>query len=207
MNILLPEIKKVNCKSFTACAHVATKDKSLSKIFTGKRPFIASVKKGTSHQFVRLCIEKSGHLHLDVATPAYFSKGWKPKPTHTWQQIQKSLGCLVGQKIQVRTDAIFSVPFQKLPESGFIRMLSVESESPKVSMKLTGATFTVTGAPIQRIAWSLKPSGKEIEIRLRSTVKTTLKDSYLEDLFRLLNESLQVFVLGAESTERTPIEI
>ena len=203
MAFILPEIEKAHCKSFTACAHVVTKDKSLSKHFTGKRPFVASVKRGQSQRFVRLCVEKSGHLHLDIATRAHFSEGWKPKPTHNWQQIQTLLGRFVGQDLHVRAEGVFSLPLRSLPESGFIRILSVESKSPKVSMKLTGGTFTVTGAPIQRIAWSLERNGKSIEVRLRSTVKATLNETYLEELFRLLNESLQVFVL---SNERNPIE-
>ena len=202
MTFALPDIKKSNCKSFTACAHVGTKGRLPSKVFSGRRPFVASVNQGTSRRFVRLCVEKSGHLHLDVATPAYFPE-WKPKPTHTWQQIQALLEHFVGREIRVRIEATFTVPFGKLPESGFIRMLSVESKSPKVSMKLTGGTFTVTGAPIQRIAWTLDPDGKAIEIRLRTIVKTTLNEGYLEDSFRLLNESLQVFVFD---NERTPIE-
>ena len=77
-------------------------------------------------------------------------------------------------------------------------MLSVESKVPKVSMKLTGCTFSVTGAPIQRINWSLERDGKGIEIRLRSTLKATVSENYLVELFRLLSESLQVFVLGNE---------
>ena len=203
MTFILPEIEKAHCKSFTACAHVVTKDKSLGKHFSGKRPFVASVKRGQSHRFVRLCVEKSGHLHLDIATPAYFPKGLKPKPTHKWPQIQTALGRFLGQELQVRAEGVFSLPLQSLPELGFIRMVSVESKSPKVSMKLTGGTFSVTGAPIQRIEWSLERDGKGIEVHLRSTVKATLNETYLEELFRLLNESLQIFVL---SNERNPIE-
>ncbi len=203
MTFILPEIQKAHCKSFTACAHVVTQDKSLSKYFSGKRPFVASLKRGQAQQFVRLCVEKSGHLHLDIATPAFFREGWKPKPTHNWPQIQAALGRFVGQELHVRAEGVFSLPLQSLPESGFIRMVSVESKSPKVSMKLTGGTFSVTGAPIQRIEWSLERDGKGIEVHLRSTVKATLNGTYLEELFRLLHESLQVFVL---SNERSPIE-
>ena len=203
MTFALPEIQKANCKSFTACAHVVTKDKLLSKFFSSKRVFVASIKQGQSRRFVRLCVGESGHLHLDIATPAYFREGRKPKPTHKWPQVQTLLGRFLGQEIQVRAEGVFSLPLQKLPESGFIRMLSVESKSPKVSMKLTGGTFSVTGAPIQRIGWSLDRDGKGIEVRLRSTVKATLNETYLEELFRSLDESLQVFVL---SNERNPIE-
>jgi hypothetical protein len=198
MTIVLPEIEKENCKSFTACAHVVTKGKSLSKYFSGTKWLVASVQRGHSLRFVRLCVEKTGHLHLDLATPAYFTKGWKPKPTHTWSRIQALLAHFIGRKVRVRTEAAFAVPLQKLPESGFIRTLSVESKSRRVSMKLTGGTFSVAGAPVQRIAWSLNPDGKEFEVRLRSTVETTLNATYLEELFRLLTDSLQVFVLNDE---------
>jgi len=198
MTIVLPEIEKANCKSFTACAQVVTKGKSLTKFRSGTKPLVASVGRRRTLRFVRLCVEKTGHLHLDLATSAYFTKGWKPKPTHTWSRIQAILTDYIGQKIQVRTEAAFAVPLQKLPESGFIRMLSVESKSPKASMKLIGGTFSVTGAPVQRIAWSLGRAGKEIEVRLRSTVETTLNGTYLEELFRLLTESLQLFVLSDE---------
>jgi hypothetical protein len=143
-------------------------------------------------------VGKSGHLHLDVATPEYFPKNRKPKATHTWPQIEALLGRFIGHEIQVRAEAIFSLSFEQLPESGFIRMLSVESKTPKVSMKLTGGTFSVIGAPIQRISWSLAQGDKEIEVCLRSIVKRTLDEQYLEELFRLLSESLQVFVLGNE---------
>lgn len=203
MTFALPEIEKADCKSFTACGRVATKGESLSRFFAGKGPEIASIKRGRSQRFVRLSLEETGHLHLDVATPAYFRDGRKPKPTHTWQQIQAALGRFIGREIQVRAEGVFSLPPQRLPESGFIRMLSVESKSPKVSMKLTGGTFSVTGAPIQRINWSLERDGKRIEIRLRSTLKATVSETYLVELFGLLSESLQVFVLG---NEKSPIE-
>lgn len=198
MNFALPEIEKAGCQSFTACGRVVTRDKSLSKFFSGKRPLIGSVKHGRSHRFIRLCFGEAGHLHLDIATPAYFQARWKPKPTHTWPHIQGLLGRFMGQKIQVRAVGVFSLPFEKLPGSSLIRMLSVESKSPKVSMKLTGGTFSVSGAPIQRLTWSLEDDGKGIEVRLRSTVKATVNETYLVDLFRLLNESLQVLVLGDE---------
>lgn len=198
MTFNLPEMEKADCQSFTACGRVVTKNKSLSKLFSGTRPLVASVKHGRSQRFVRLCFDKGGHLHLDVATPAYFGGQWKPKPTHTWPRIQDSLGRFIGEKIQVRAVGVFSVPFQKLPESSLIRMLSVESNSTKGSMKLTGGTFSVTGASIQRISWSLDDDRKGVEIRLRSTLKTTLNETYLVDLFNLLNESLHLLVLDDE---------
>jgi len=108
----------------------------------------------------------------------------------------------MAQKIQVRAAGVFLLPFEKLPESSLIRVLSVESKTPKASMKLTGGAFSVTGAPIQKITWSLEDDGKEVEVRLRSTLKATVNEMYLVDLFRLLNESLQVLVLGNEKSNQ-----
>src|SRR5436190_15569574 len=154
MTFALPEIENAGCKSFTACGRIVTRDRSLSKLFLGKRPLVASIKQGPSKRFVRLCFGEGGHLHLDLATPDYFPPQWKPKPTHNWIHIQGLLSRFIGQKIQVRIEGVFSLPFERLPESSFIKMLSVESKSPNVSMKLTGGTFSITGAPIQRIIWS-----------------------------------------------------
>lgn len=204
MTFVLPEIEKADCQSFTACGRVVTGDKSLSKLFSRKQPLIASVKHGRSLRFVRLCFDEGGHLHLDVATSAYFRSRWKPKPTHTWQRIQDSLSRFADNGIQVRAAGVFVLPFDRLPESSLIRALSVESKTPKVSMKLTGGTFSVTGAPIQKITWSLANDGKGIEVRLRSMLKATVNETYLVELFRLLNESLQVFVLGNEKKSDQP---
>ena len=202
MTFALPEIEKANCKSFTACARVVKKHKLLAKFFSSKRPVVASVKQGGSQRFVRLCFGEAGHLHLDVTTPAYFREGWKPKPTHSWPEIQALLGRFIGQEIQVRAQGIFSLPLRRLPETGFIRMLLVESKSPKAFMKLTGCAFSITGAPIQRLAWSLERGGKRIEIRLRSTLKAAVTETYLAESFGLLNESLHVLVF---SNEKKPI--
>jgi hypothetical protein len=198
MNFALPEIEKANCKSFTACARVVTKNKLLSKFFESKRASVASIKQARSQRFVHLGTHKGGYLHLDVATPAYFEGRWNPKPTHTWTEVQTVLSRFAGQRIQVRCVGVFLLPFDSLPESSPIRALSVESTTPKMSMKLTGGTFSVAGAPIERISWSLLNDGRRIELRLRSTLELTVNELYLVDSFRLLNDSLQVFVLGDE---------
>src|SRR5882672_2959481 len=169
MTFALPELEKANCKSFTACAQVVAKGKPRSKFFSDRKPLVASIGQGKSKRFARLFVQKSGHLHLDIATPALFRDGGNPKAPHSWQQIQSWLGRFAGQEFQVRAEAIFSVPVQNLPESGFIQILSVKSPSQQVSMKLTGGTFSVTGAPVQRIAWSLEGDGKGVEVRLRCT--------------------------------------
>lgn len=197
MTFVLPEIEKVSCQSFTACGRVVTKDKSLRRLFP-KKPFIASVKCGRLRRFVRLALHEGGFLHLDVAIPAYFEGRWNPRPTHTWPQIQTALSRFSGQEIQVRGVGVFLLPFERLPEASPIRALSVESKTAKMSMKLTSGAFSVTGAPIEKITWSLIKDGKGIELRLRSTRKATINEMYLVDLFSLLNESLQVFVLDDE---------
>lgn len=204
MTFALPEIETADCKSFTACGRVVTRDKSLFKLFSGKRPLVAAVKHGRSRRYIRLCFGEAGHLHLDIAAPACFQGRWKPKPTHTWPHIQDLLSRFIGQKIQVRAVGVFALPLEKLPGSSLIRMLSVESKSPRVSMKLTGGAFSVTGAPIQKITWSLEDDGKGVEIRLRSSLEATVNETYLVELFRLLNESLQVFVLGNEKKSEQP---
>lgn len=200
MNFVLPEIEKVGCQSFTACGRVVTRDKSLSKSLSRKLPLTASVKQGRLQRFIRLCFDEGGHLHLDVATPAYFGRERTPKPTHTWLQLQGSLSRFIGQKIQVRAVGVFLLPFERLPQSSLLRAMSfVESKTTTVSMKLTSGGLSVTGAPIQKISWSLENDRKDIEIRLRSTQAVSVNQMYLADLFGVLQEFFQVFVLGDEN--------
>jgi hypothetical protein len=198
MTFALPETEKTGCQLFTACGRVVTKDKSLRKFFSKRQPLIASVGHGRFQRFVRLCFNEGGHLHIDVAGAAFFRGGWRPKPTRTWSQLQASLSQFIGQKIELRGLGVFLLPFDSLPESSFVRALSVESKTPRASMKLTGGTFSVKGAPIQRITWSLESEEKRVDVRLRTTVKTTVNETYLVKLFRLLNESLQAFILSDE---------
>lgn len=198
MTFALPEIEKADCKSFTACGRVVTRAKSFRKLFSGERSFIASMKQGRSQRFVRLGLGETGHLHFDIATRANFQGPRKPKPTHTWSHIQSLLGRIAGQKIQARAIGVFTLLLEKLPQSSFMRMLSVESKSPKVSMKLTGGTFSVSGTAIQRLSWFLEDDGKGIVITLRATVKATVNETYFVDLFKLLNESFKALVLGDE---------
>ncbi|MBI4659487.1 MAG: hypothetical protein HY735_11660 [Verrucomicrobia bacterium] len=204
MTFALPEIEKAGCQSFTACGRVVTRDKSLRKFFSQKQPLIAAVKHGRFRRFVRLCFNEGGHLHFDIATPAFFRGPWKPKLTRTWTQIQVSLSPFVGQKIDLRGVGVFLLPLDRLPESSLLRTLSVESKTPRASMKLTGGTLSVTGAPIQRITWSLESEGKRVEVRLRSTVEVTVSGTYLVELFELLKESLQIFVLSDEKNSDQP---
>lgn len=162
---------------------------------------IASVRLGGSQRFVRFRTHEGGYLHLDVATRTYFDGG-KPKPSHTWNQIQIALDRFLGQKIQLRCAGIFSLPFDRLPESNPIKALSVESSTSKMSMKLTGGTFSVTGAPIERITWSRTDNEKNIELWLRSIFDATINEAYLVDAFKLLNETVEVFVLGDEKISK-----
>jgi hypothetical protein len=194
MTIVLPELEKAGCLEFTACSQVL--DKAVLQRFSDKASQVAVARCGRLKRFVRLGVSKGGHLHLDVATPAYFAGGQLPKPTHSWAQIQGRLSPFQEERIRVRTVGLFSVPLDRLPESGLIKLLSLESKTPAVSIKLTGGTLSVTGAPIQRISWTVGKNAKQIEVRLQTTQNGTVSEMFLTDLFKLLNDSLHALVLG-----------
>jgi len=67
-----------------------------------------------------------------------------------------------------------------------------------VSMKLTGGTFAIAGAPVQRIAWVVRRDMKQVKIQLQLTQERTLREMYLADLFDLLTKSFNVLVTGNE---------
>lgn len=199
MRFVLPELQEAHCQQFTACSRVVTRDKSVKRLFSRESTLVACVKEGGLKRFARLCISKEGHVHLDLASPEYFAGGGVPKPKHSWNRIESSLRRFVGHQIKVQARALFAVSLARLPESSVIRLLSsVESRMGVVSMKLTGGTFAIAGAPVQRIAWVVRRDMKQVKIQLQLTQERTLREMYLADLFNLLTKSFNVLVTGNE---------
>ena len=143
-------------------------------------------------------------MHLDLVTPAYFRRGPIPKPTHTRTQIHRLLSRFAGHKLQLRAEGVFFFPFEKLPRASLIRAMSFESKTRGMSLKLTAGTFAISGVSVQRMSWSLEEGGKEVQVRLRAMRNAIVNEKYLVEAFKGLQEDLQVFVLGHESTARHP---
>src|SRR5206468_2114202 len=99
---VLPKFTNGYCQQLTACSRVLTDDKSLLKLFEDEPVMVASVGKGKSKQFIRVALNEGAHFHVDIAKPSYFGPEDLPKPTHSWETVQKLWMRFSGQKIKLR---------------------------------------------------------------------------------------------------------
>jgi hypothetical protein len=194
MPIVLPKFTNAYCQQLTACSHVLTEDKALLRVFNDEPVMVATVGQGKSKLFVRVALNEGEHLHVDVAKPSYFGAKNVPKPTHRWEAVQKLWARFLNQKIKLRGVGFYRLPFSELPESGLIKSVAVESKSGDVGMKLTAGTVTLTGAPIQRLKWSLKNVAKTVVVELETRREQMLSELYLLDVQKVVDGTFKVFV-------------
>jgi len=193
MSFVLPSLEKECCLRFTVCSHVMRPRASVKRLFSKDSEMIA---KNDSGYFIRLAVGTGRHVHVDVARPAFFtdSETQTPKTDCSWPQLQKALGHFVGEKVEARVSGFFLLPINNLSGSEFVKLLSVETKIASFSIKLTGGTLTLSGAPINRIRWNLRKGGKEMVFDLRSVFAGALDEAYLVDLFNTLVSSFRLFI-------------
>jgi hypothetical protein len=194
MPIILPDFTNRYCQQITACSHVLTEEKSLLQLFKDEATMIASVSRGKSKLFVRVALNESAHLHVDIAKPSFFGGKNNPRPTHAWETVQKLWARFLDQKIKLRGVGCYTLPFAELPEAGLIKSIAVESKSGDVGMRLTAGTITLSGAPIQRLKWSLGNATKTVAVELEVRREQVLSELYLLDTQKIVETSFNVFV-------------
>jgi len=194
MPIVLPKFANSYRQQLTACSRILTEDKSLLRLFKDEPVFVAGVSRGKSKLYVRAALDQGAHFHVDIAKPSYFSLKNRPEPTHSWDTIEKLWERFLNQKIRFRGVGIYTIPFADLPDRGLIRSVSIETKSGEVGMKLTSGAITFSGAPIQRLRWSLKNEGKNVAIELETRREQILSEVYLLDTEKIVDDAFDVFV-------------
>ena len=155
---------------------------------------IASVTREKSKLYVRVALDEGAHFHVDIARPSYFGTGNIPKPTHSWESVQKFWAKFLNQKIKLRGVGFYNLPYDALPEAGLIKSVAVESKSGEIGMRLTAGTISLSGAPIQRLKWSLKNAEKTVAVELETRKEQVLSELYLLDAQKIVDGSFKVFV-------------
>jgi hypothetical protein len=103
-------------------------------------------------------------------------------------EIHSAISHLFGQKIDVSIRGSFDVREASLPPA--IRAALVEVQAGNLSIRMTGCTFSVRGAPIRRIAWSLIGE-KNAVVYLEGRSIVTIDESYLEGAIKRLRSALE----------------
>jgi hypothetical protein len=191
MPILVPDLASFGCSYFTACGTLKAVDGAVDQILGRQREtMIVSHAAPSGQQWLRVLAYASEdqHLHIDLADRSYFTKEppGNPSPFLDFENLMQRLA---GKEIGTQSVAFFSVPISDLPATGLIRLLMTENKSDKVSIKMTAATLSFTGAPLSELEWSTESADK-VRVRLAYDEDTVIDDSYL---VRLLAKSRKLF--------------
>ena len=150
--------------------------------------------------FLRAWIKdkKEIYLHVDCAVSRFFPKGRTPEVTCKKDSILNTIESVFGVEIDSRVEACFDIPFSDLPEKGTIRSLYTEQKSADISMQLTGADVSFTGAPLQQLKWNVRKEKELLVARVwvKGERVTTVSDKYLLESWDWINEQFSIFVLG-----------
>jgi hypothetical protein len=160
-------------------------------------------RKSNTNGFIRLILggPSKSHVHIDVVTKKFFQDEPKPKPNGTIDNFHETIEPFIGSEIESGLIGNFEIDPNDVPATGMIRSMIVETKTGNVGIKMSGAKFSITGAPIREIAWSEKSSEK-FSVNLTSQLlKLKLSDDYLLEALKTLQKSLSVFIYGKMSDE------
>jgi hypothetical protein len=136
-------------------------------------------------------------LHIDVAKPEHF-RGHVPTPNTTFTKIQSALRPLIGQQVDAQILATYRIPTAELPPSGLIRLMSVESKWGDFTMRLTGGTLELTGAPLSSLKWYQRKRGEVTIITIDARRSLTLDDQYFHRALDTVDPLLKQFAVGGK---------
>ena len=199
MPIRLPRLGETRCKCLTLCGRVESGPKAFLARLAKEKPMTARYGSGSSAAYLRLLPggRTRRHLHVDCALPDYFPAERRPKRTHNKAQVMKLLTAAIGSTVDVGVIGAFSLPLAELPESGLMRSLyATEGETGGITIKLTAGRFSITGAPVRSIWWSVDRETAEVLVHVEARRSLRIDDRYLEEALEWATAQLSLFVLG-----------
>ena len=198
MAIELPKFEKTYGVMLTACGKLKGRTSKIKALCERKKPRVARYRSATGTAFVRSRLVNKGglYLHVDCAQGKVFST--KPKVTHKKTEVLEIIEAVRGLEIEAGIIARFEVPFAKLPETGLIRALSTERRISDMSVKLKGASVSLTGTPIKNIGWGIHEKKKKqmVSVRMQAERVVKVDDKYLSESWNWIEEQFLLFVLG-----------
>jgi len=204
MPIELPMFEEGQC-GLTLC--VCGEIKSSDPMPDQQKAQIAKYNALGGEVFIRASIsgKKTRTLYVDCAKAVAFSPDHLPTPTtEKIEGVFRVIESVYNLSLQATVCASFRVPLVDLPESGLIRSLLFEGKSADASIKMTGATFVLSRAPIIGLKWRLasaKTKPDAVYIDLKANREFRVSDTYLSDVWRWIYEQFSLFVLGQRKAD------
>ena len=144
-------------------------------------------------------------LLIDCARSIWFTEDQLPKvTTKKKEDLSRVIEFAYGLKLRANVCVSFRVPLAELPESGLIRSLLFESKSASASIRMTGASFALTGAPFGLLRWrsvSTKDNVAMVYIDTKGKREIQVSDTCLTELWRMLYAEFAAWVLGGRESD------
>jgi hypothetical protein len=197
MSLHLPLFQDQYCTAITACGRIRG-DSISPKLLAKRRVMIASyaVPSGVAYMQILPTEKSSAHLHIDCVLASCFREGNVPKVTHKMSTLQNLLKHAVGLEIDVVVIGTFVLSLSELPEQGLIRSLFVEQKMGDIAVRLTGGTFSISGAPIKQVRWSIQGKDGKAHVEVRAETSKRIEENYLPSLVDWVNDQFSLFLLG-----------
>jgi len=198
MSFRLPSFADTECRFLTVCGRVTTDESAILRWLSKQKTLEARYRRSGSTGYVYVFFggKRGNHLHIDVAASDFFLKR-RPSPTHKIAEVRKALGRFAGYDINLGTRGVYFISQNKLPP--FVQSTIAETTTVRdVSIKTTGGTLSVTGAPIETIRWRLREGEGDVRVELEAERTVTLDDGYLEGCLDVLDSAFEAFVLQGE---------
>jgi len=203
MAIRFPSLADTQCKSLTVCGELLTDDTATLQWLRHQKTMQARYGRAGETGYVRIVFAggraRGRHFHVDVAQREYFGKS-PPALTHKIADVRKAFEHLSEEKIRVGIEGVYYVAREQLPDPlHAIFAAGGEMHSGEVSVRLTGATFAMSGAPIREIKLWTREQQDEIGLVL-SNIETSLviNDTYLEDCLQIVDALFSAFLALSE---------
>jgi len=209
MPITFPDFKNPHYSWIRVCGEALKAAPDIARLAKGgkRKTAILATERGNAQVVLILGGTSENHVHFDIYSPELVSKRLndspKSKPDHLSElsEIDDIIGQLYGREIVLDMGAVYHAKITELPETGIIRSLFFDTKMGSVAVKLEGAMFSIQGAPIQKIQWSVR-SGGDIAVTLGAqSVKTLISEDYLINAYHLAEQAFYIFVLGKVPNE------
>ncbi|HUT14175.1 MAG TPA: hypothetical protein VMY42_27060 [Thermoguttaceae bacterium] len=193
MALRLPKFENTKCCFLTACGQVVTEDKDFLQWLAKQDPLEARYRAAGRSAYVRVYFGRGlgRHIHIDVAAREHFL-GSPPTPKNKISEIRQAMKKVEGHEVNVKIVGLYRLSQTDLPE--IVRSTLVETQVGEVSLKTTGVTLAVDGAPIHELRWWVPGDGGDARIQLKAEITRKIDDSYLEHCCELLESVFNVFV-------------
>jgi hypothetical protein len=198
MNLRLPTFKTTKIRAITACGKVESDSPAVNEILKTQKDMTAKyVIDGNDIYFSLLFGGKTGkHLHMDCVFPTFIKKSKLPKITNQIDDVLNRISDFNGVKVEVGVVGLYISPVAEIPEKCLIRSLTTEQKTGDISIRLSSGSFTISGAPVTKMSWSMDENKNEAMINLQAEKQEVVDAEYLTRINDWIDKQYNLFILG-----------